>query len=211
MPTASAKPTTAANLEAKFDAGDDVLDFFDIDSAKVVLPAGKAAPKSRRNSIDELKRAIKLTKEIEKLERLKAGGDHWQHEPDGDSWLGVMPRYGKVSEMRWFKGPKGVSAFHFVNAFDDPVLKGAEFWCEDRLHLNPYGHARVAHLVLSALGVPSAAEPGPTPKPWHSGALAEARYYRDHVAPWVGRRIRKRSSGDNRSYKYAEWTEVEAS
>lgn len=99
----------------------------------------------------------------------------------------------------------------FVNAFDDPVLKGAEFWCEDRLHLNPYGHARVAHLVLGALGVPSAAEPGPTPKSWHSGALAEARYYRDHVAPWVGRRIRKRSSGDNRTYKYAEWTEVEAS
>jgi carotenoid cleavage dioxygenase-like enzyme len=53
------------------------------------------------------------------LERLKAGGDHWQHEPDGDSWLGVMPRYGKVTEMRWFKGPKGVSAFHFVNAFDE--------------------------------------------------------------------------------------------
>ena len=38
MPTASAKPTTAANLEAKFDAGEDVLDFFDVDSTKVVVP-----------------------------------------------------------------------------------------------------------------------------------------------------------------------------
>jgi hypothetical protein len=41
--------------------------------------------------------------------------------------------------------------------------------------------------------------------------MAETRSYRDHVAPWVGRRIRKRSSGDNRSYKFAEWTEIAAS
>jgi len=53
------------------------------------------------------------------LERLKAGGDHWVHEPDTDSWLGIMPRYGDVSEMRWFKGPKGVSAYHFMNAHED--------------------------------------------------------------------------------------------
>ncbi|HWU02705.1 MAG TPA: carotenoid oxygenase family protein [Novosphingobium sp.] len=53
------------------------------------------------------------------LERLKAGGDHWVHEMDTDSWLGVMPRYGDVSQMRWFKGPKGVSAYHFMNAFED--------------------------------------------------------------------------------------------
>jgi hypothetical protein len=99
----------------------------------------------------------------------------------------------------------------YVSAFNDPVLRGAEFWCEDRLHLNPYGHSRVAHLLLTALGVPSTPDPVPVPRPWHSGALAEARYYRDHVAPWVGRRIRKRSSGDNRSYKYADWTEIAAS
>ena len=53
------------------------------------------------------------------MERLKSGGVHWLHEQDEDSWLGIMPRYGKVSELRWFKGPKGVSAYHFVNAFDE--------------------------------------------------------------------------------------------
>lgn len=53
------------------------------------------------------------------LERLKAGGDHWVHEMDRDSWVGVMPRYGDVKEMRWFKGPKGVSCFHMLNAFED--------------------------------------------------------------------------------------------
>lgn len=53
------------------------------------------------------------------LERLKAGGVHWVHEPDLESWIGIMPRYGKVEEMRWFRGPKGVSVFHVANAFDD--------------------------------------------------------------------------------------------
>lgn len=53
------------------------------------------------------------------LDRLKAGGEHWHHEPDTDSWLGVMPRYGDVSEIRWFKGPKGVHSYHMMNAWED--------------------------------------------------------------------------------------------
>jgi carotenoid cleavage dioxygenase len=51
--------------------------------------------------------------------RVEAGGDHWVHEMDRDSWVGVMPRYGDVSQMRWFRGPKGVSALHMMNAFED--------------------------------------------------------------------------------------------
>jgi carotenoid cleavage dioxygenase len=53
------------------------------------------------------------------LERLMAGGDHWHHQPELESWLGVMPRYGDVSELRWFKGPKGVHCFHMMNAWED--------------------------------------------------------------------------------------------
>ncbi len=53
------------------------------------------------------------------LDRLKAGGDHWVHHMDLDSWVGVMPRYGDVSEMRWFKGPKGVFSYHMMNAHED--------------------------------------------------------------------------------------------
>jgi carotenoid cleavage dioxygenase len=52
--------------------------------------------------------------------RLEAGGDHWVHEPGRESWVGLMPRYGDVAELRWFRGPKGVSCFHVMNAFDDP-------------------------------------------------------------------------------------------
>ncbi len=53
------------------------------------------------------------------LDRLKAGGEHWHHEPELESWLGVMPRYGDVSELKWFKGPKGVHSYHMMNAWED--------------------------------------------------------------------------------------------
>lgn len=53
------------------------------------------------------------------LARMQAGGDHWVHEMNRDSWVGVMPRYGSVSDMRWFRGPKGVSCYHMMNAFED--------------------------------------------------------------------------------------------
>lgn len=53
------------------------------------------------------------------LDRLKAGGEHWVHHQDLDSWLGVMPRDGDVSELRWFRGPRGVSCYHMMNAFED--------------------------------------------------------------------------------------------
>jgi carotenoid cleavage dioxygenase-like enzyme len=53
------------------------------------------------------------------LQRLKAGGDHWVHEMDRDSWVGVLPRYDSAAKMRWFRGPKGVSCYHMMNAFED--------------------------------------------------------------------------------------------
>ena len=56
---------------------------------------------------------------IARLDRLKEGGAHWVHEQEQPSWIGVMPRYGKVEEMVWIEGPAGVHAFHFMNAFDD--------------------------------------------------------------------------------------------
>ena len=51
--------------------------------------------------------------------RVRAGGDHWVHEMDRDSWVGVMPRYGDVADMRWFRGPRGAFCFHVMNAFED--------------------------------------------------------------------------------------------
>jgi len=50
------------------------------------------------------------------LARLKAGGPHWAWDATKDSFIGIMPRYGSVTEMRWFRAPP-CSAFHFINAF----------------------------------------------------------------------------------------------
>lgn len=53
------------------------------------------------------------------LARLRAGGEHWVHEPDRESWVGIMPRYGDTADIRWFKGPRGVSCYHMMNAYED--------------------------------------------------------------------------------------------
>jgi hypothetical protein len=55
---ASAK-TTAANLEARFDAGRDVLDYFD--SARVVLTHGGLRVGAGRKALGKLRKTVKLS------------------------------------------------------------------------------------------------------------------------------------------------------
>ncbi|MEU4766483.1 SGNH/GDSL hydrolase family protein [Actinosynnema sp. NPDC023794] len=97
-----------------------------------------------------------------------------------------------------------------VDAFNDVEVRRAEYWSPDRLHLNAAGHRRVASLVLKALGHATeahAVDPGPAAR---RSLLAETRYYREHVLPWVNRRIRGISSGDDVTGKYADWVPVDA-
>ena len=61
------EPTNAGNLEAKFDAGEDVLDYFELQTAKVVLPDKPLAKQTI--SITQLKRAVQIAEKIERLER----------------------------------------------------------------------------------------------------------------------------------------------
>jgi lysophospholipase L1-like esterase len=99
--------------------------------------------------------------------------------------------------------------FTFVNIFGDQEIRKAPYWSADRLHLNAAGHQRVAGLVLAALGHPVTAhvvDPGPAES---RRVLAEARYYREHVLPWLTRRIRGQSSGDARTAKFDTWTPIE--
>lgn len=97
----------------------------------------------------------------------------------------------------------------FCDNWSDPVLAGREYWSSDRLHLAPIGHHRVASNVLHALGfsVPSdwVLEALPIPAPSRRDQL---RYTREHVLPWIGRRLTGRSSGDGRTAKHPEWVEV---
>jgi len=98
----------------------------------------------------------------------------------------------------------------FVDVFHDREIRRAAYWSPDRLHLNAAGHRRVAGLVLTALGHSTEAhviDPGPDEP---RRVLAEARYYREHVLPWVNRRLRGHSSGDDRTGKYEKWVPIEA-
>jgi len=96
----------------------------------------------------------------------------------------------------------------FVDVFHDVEIRRPGYWSADRLHLNAAGHRRVAGLVLEKIGYETAAhviDPGP-----HESrrVLAEARYYREHVLPWLTRRVRGQSSGDNRTGKFIDWTDI---
>ena len=82
-----------------------------------------------------------------------------------------------------------------LTAIQDPRM-----WAPDRLHLNPLGHHTVARMVLAALNVPNSLEPQqPEPLPaasWRQARTGDLVWARQHLMPWVIRRIRHQSSGD---------------
>lgn len=95
------------------------------------------------------------------------------------------------------------------NWFDDE-LSTPPYWSEDRLHMNSRGHHRVAARVLTALGLEPRPEWWSLP-PLPAGASRGVAYYRQHVGPWVQRRLTGTSSGDGRLPKYGEWSQVSPS
>jgi hypothetical protein len=77
-------------------------------------------------------------------------------------------------------------------------------WDTDRIHLTDEGHRRTALAAATALGLPVGddwrAPLPPQPRRALRAALAEeAAWVRGFVAPWIGRRLRGRSSGDGRA------------
>ncbi|MYR08885.1 SGNH/GDSL hydrolase family protein [Gordonia sp. SID5947] len=98
----------------------------------------------------------------------------------------------------------------FVDMFHDSEIRRPAYWSDDRLHLNSIGHQRVAAHVLRALGVHTLAVPDRPASPISGYRWTEdLRFTRSHLAPWVIRRLRGRSSGDDREAKYPMWTAVE--
>ncbi|WP_460795377.1 SGNH/GDSL hydrolase family protein [Microbacterium sp. GXF0217] len=91
--------------------------------------------------------------------------------------------------------------------WQDAELSTTPYWSEDRLHMNAAGHHRVAARVLHGLGQePPAAWWSPTAYP-PAGPSGFA-YYRQHVGPWVKRRVTRTSSGDGREPKFPTWVEL---
>ncbi|GLY18400.1 SGNH hydrolase [Kineosporia sp. NBRC 101677] len=105
---------------------------------------------------------------------------------------------------------------------DVQVLRDRRLWHEDRLHLTPEGHARIAAAVMESLGLDDpallAGDTGwwrePLPAKVAAGRVndlaGDLRWARTFLLPWVGRRLRGVSSGDALLPKRPDLVEITA-
>jgi lysophospholipase L1-like esterase len=96
-----------------------------------------------------------------------------------------------------------------IDLFADEALRNPVMWSDDRLHMSPAGHRRVAGLVLTALGVGVEEDwmlvpPAPAPSPWLLARSADLRWAREHLAPWISRHLTGQSTGDSITAKRPE-------
>ena len=107
-----------------------------------------------------------------------------------------------------------------VDVGGEPAMQDRRLFDEDRLHLAPAGHQRVAAALLEALGVDDQVLlagpagwwrevlPAGAPAGRRADMLADVRWVRRHFAPWVGRRLRGVSSGDLVTAKHEGFVDV---
>lgn len=100
---------------------------------------------------------------------------------------------------------------HLVDQWSMDVLNDSRAWDEDRLHMSPEGHRRLALRVAEVLGVPTE-ERWDRPWPvleqvsWAKARREDLQWVKDSLAPWIGRRLTGRSSGDTVTAKRPELT-----
>jgi len=79
-------------------------------------------------------------------------------------------------------------------------LQDGRYWAGDRLHLNALGHHTIARAALDALNVPHDLRPlDPPPLPersWRKARAEDVVWAKEHLVPWVIRRLKHVSSGD---------------
>ncbi len=100
---------------------------------------------------------------------------------------------------------------HLVDLWTMNMLTDPRAWSPDRLHLTADGHRRVALLAAEVFGLPVdedwreplPAAPAPSssgwlssPANWLAARASDARWAREHAAPWLIRRLRGVSAGD---------------
>lgn len=94
-----------------------------------------------------------------------------------------------------------------VDLYGAPSLGDPRAWDVDRLHLTDEGHRRVAEAVWQTLGYEPEDPEWHTPMPptlppnWTARRVEDARFTRQYLLPWIGRRLTGRSSGDGLSPK----------
>ncbi|MET9494284.1 SGNH/GDSL hydrolase family protein [Streptomyces sp. NPDC006552] len=88
-----------------------------------------------------------------------------------------------------------------VDLYGVPVLGDQRMWDVDRLHPTPEGHERIAEAVWQALGHDAESDwrsplAAAVPPGWVARRVADVRFAKQHLVPWIGRRLTGRSSGD---------------
>ena len=91
------------------------------------------------------------------------------------------------------------------------TLRDRRSFSDDRLHLSAEGHERVARAAARVLGVPA----GDPEEAYATMQTTVSRrddlhWAREHLLPWVGRRVRHQSSGDHVVVKRPDLTTVRA-
>lgn len=87
------------------------------------------------------------------------------------------------------------------------VTTDPRLWSADRLHAGPHGHERIAAAVAHAIHLPGSNDAWTLPLPpqavpaGRQAVAAELRWVAAFLGPWLGRRLRGRSSGDGRTAK----------
>jgi lysophospholipase L1-like esterase len=96
---------------------------------------------------------------------------------------------------------------HVIDQWTMAALRDWRLWAPDRIHLNAEGHRRIALHALHALGHHTDQADWRTPLPdkrlptGRDAIVGDAQWVRDHVTPWLRRRMRGESSGDRLSPK----------
>ena len=132
--------------------------------------------------------------------------------PDPD---GLGPLGGMIEDrVRAFnEGIRETARANGTRVLDlEPIKATADprIWRPDRLHLNPDGHERMAQGMLSLVAPDLVDEAWKVPLPparEKAGGeviMGEAEWFFRYLAPWIGRRITGRSSGDGRVAKRPE-------
>ncbi len=134
------------------------------------------------------------------IERMKAGGEHWAHHQDLECWVGIMPRYGKVDQMRWFKGPKGVFAFHHLNAHTEGDLVHLDTCLADT---NPFPFMREAG------GVKWEGPPGGALTRWTFDLSRPGKNFKQRPLGPSGDMPRVRDVDQGRAYQVAWYSAID--
>jgi lysophospholipase L1-like esterase len=99
------------------------------------------------------------------------------------------------------------SGARVLDAWGAGWVQDRRMWDVDRIHLTAEGHRRTALAAAHALGLPGTDDDWHTPLPpappraLRAAVGEEVAWLRGFVAPWIGRRLRGRSSGDGRAAK----------